>query len=100
MMNKISELKKKIEGIEEEIREIKEELVEKSTFEIGEEVCRERTGDKAYVLCPDPDSFILLMKDYASPQYAFPGEWTSTGLINEEIVKIVRAAAKRLEDKS
>lgn len=99
-MNKIAELKKKIEGIEEEIRQIKEELIEKSTFEIGEEVYRERTGDKAYVLCPDPDGFILLMEDYACPQDAFPGEWISTGLINEEIAKMVRAAARYLEDKS
>lgn len=99
-MNKIAELKKKIEGIEEEIREIKEVINEKLEFEVGEEVYCENTGEHAYVLCPDPDRFILLMKDYASPQYVFPGEWTSNGLINEEIVKMVRAAASYLEGKS
>lgn len=99
-MNKISELKKKIEGIEEEIREIKEVINEKLEFKVGEEVYCENTGEHAYVLCPDPDRFILLMKDYASPQYVFPGEWTSNGLINEEIVKMVRAAANYLEGKS
>ena len=99
-MNNISELKKKIEGIEEEIRKIKEELVEKSAFEIGEEVYHKRTWDRAYVLCPDPDSFILLIKDYASPQRELPGEWISTGIINEAIVEMVRRAARHLEDKS
>ena len=99
-MNKITELKKKIEGIEEEIREIKEVLNEKLEFEVGEEVYCENTREYAYVLCQDSDRLILLMKDYASPQYTPPGEWTSTGLINEEIVKMVRAAAKHLEDES
>lgn len=97
-MNKISELKEKIEWIEEEIREIKEVINEKLEFEVGEEVYRENTGEYAYVLCPE--EFILLMKDHVSPQSADPSDWESAGRINKAIVEMVRRAARHLEDKS
>ena len=92
------DIKEKIAMLELELKTLKRQLV---SFKIGEKVVRSSDGaeEEAYVLVPSVSEtcFYGLMEEYAFPQILQKSEWTSNGEVNEELIRIVKLAAKALE---
>lgn len=71
---------------------------EREAFHVGDEVIRD--CEIAYVLIPDysETEFILLMKGYTHPQYAYKQNWKKTGQTSPEIIKQIKLAAEALQE--
>lgn len=69
---------------------------QEETFHIGDEV--QNDGEIAYVLVPDygKKEFVLLMKGYTHPQYAYKQGWKKTGDISHEVIRQVELATEAL----
>ena len=74
-----------------------QESEKEEEFHVGDEV--KCDGEKGFVLVPDvnDDLFVLTIKGYNTPQYAYKKKWTKTGWNSENLRKMVSLAAKALE---
>lgn len=80
----------------EKLTPYEEKESEQGDFRVGDEVV-DADGREAYVLVPNINGkVVLLMKEYASPQYSSIKEWKKTGLRNKLLMSFIGNAARIL----